>query len=106
MQSNFFRALFGSLLASPTLLIVFTLANARGLNLPQWLGLAAALLPLAYYHLVWLTPAAKAGLSQAAVDSVYYFGFLITVAALGVSALTIAISGAAVSMNTVIYQFG
>ncbi|WP_310387915.1 hypothetical protein [Roseateles sp.] len=76
------------------------------LNLSPWFTLAAGALPLVHYHLRYLGPLAKAGLSQAAIDSVYYFGFLITIVALGISAVSVAISGAAANVNTVVYQFG
>jgi hypothetical protein len=62
--------------------------------------------PLVYYHLFYLTPRARIGLSQTAIDSVYYFGFLVTIAALGISAVTIATSGGSTDINAVVFQFG
>lgn len=61
------------------------------------------IMPLVFYHFV-LRKLARQGISQSAIDSVYYFGFLITVAALAMSALVIATGGADSSM--VIRQFG
>ena len=62
--------------------------------------------PLVYYHLGYLAPRAKRGLSQTAIDSVYYFGFLITIAVLGVSAVSLAVSSGAVPMANIAFQFG
>ena len=47
------------------------------------------MLPLAAYHLLYLRRHAANGLSSAEVDSVYYFGFLITVATLATTAFDI-----------------
>jgi len=64
-----------------------------------------AMLPLIYYHVVFLwlkrrdTPA-----DGAAVDSVYYYGFLVTVAALAVSALDVAFDRA--QNDDVLFNFG
>jgi len=62
--------------------------------------------PLIYYHLGYLKPRAKKGLSQTAIDSVYYFGFLVTIAALAVSAVTLAMSGGNEPLNNIAFQFG
>lgn len=105
MQENYFKTLFKCALVSFGVLIVATVASAKGLHLPPWLAMGFALAPLAFYHRYLAKRAAK-GLSQAAIDSVYYFGFLVTVAALGISAISIAVGGAAESLSTVIYQFG
>ncbi len=75
-------------------------------HFPPWLGMTLAALPLFYYHIGYLRPRAAAGLSSAAIDSVYYFGFLITIGALSSSALTIAINGDATNIGDVVYQFG
>lgn len=60
-------------------------------HLPFFLGVAAVI-PLVVYHLAYLAPRAP-GLKPAEVDSVYYLGFLITVAALAAAALQIATAG-------------
>lgn len=63
-------------------------------------------LPLIYYHLLYLRPRARKGLSQTAIDSVYYFGFLITIAALGMSAVTLAWSSGTEPLANIAFQFG
>ncbi len=63
-------------------------------------------MPLIYYHVFYLKPRAKKGLSQTAIDSVYYFGFLVTIAALGVSAVSLAVSGGKVPLDNIAFQFG
>lgn len=62
--------------------------------------------PLLYYHWLVLTPAAKEGLSSTAIDSVYYFGFLITVLALAITALHIGFSAEQTNVTTVVVHFG
>lgn len=72
-----------------------------------WLAMAGGVVPMIYYHVGYLWPRAKkGGLSQAAIDSVYYYGFLVTIAALSLSALVIGRDGAAGQVTTVVYQFG
>ena len=53
-----------------------------------WLALTP-MLPLVAYHLLYLRRHASQGLRSAEVDSVYYFGFLITVATLATTAFEI-----------------
>ncbi len=70
--------------------------------------MVAAMLPLVYYHVWYLARRAKQGLLSSAIDSVYYFGFLLTIGALGVSAFVIA-SGAQAGIDVwkeVTLQFG
>lgn len=62
--------------------------------------------PLVYYHLKILVPATKHGLSPTGIDSVYYFGFLITVVALAISAIHIASNAEQTSIGTVVLHFG
>lgn len=101
MSNTYFKTLSVCMLISVSLLAATTF-----LHLPPWVALICGAAPLSYYHLGFLTPRAKSGLNQAAIDSVYYFGFLVTIAALGVSAVTVALNGAAANVNTVVYQFG
>jgi hypothetical protein len=101
MKKNYFRMMFRCILASFTVLILASI-----LKFPPILTMVAAIAPLLYYHFFFLAPQAKTGLSQTAIDSVYYFGFLITVAALGISAVSMANEGASASMSTIVYQFG
>lgn len=105
-DNNYFLVMLGCGCASVALLVVGVVAAQA-----QWLVMAGGVLPLAYYHLGYLAPRArKGGLSQSAIDSVYYYGFLVTVAALSISALTIANNTsdghAAANLSTVIFQFG
>jgi len=82
------------------------LVGATALDQQPWLATLGGVIPLVWYHLVYLASRARAGLSQSAIDSVYYFGFLVTIAALGVSAVSLAVHGNKVSMDTIAYQFG
>lgn len=101
-QRQFFPALRNAAVLSGGLLIACTFI----FHLPAWVASTAALLPLVWYHSMYLTPKANAGLSQAAIDSVYYLGFLVTIAALGVSAISISVAGAEESAESVAFQFG
>ena len=101
MSDNYFKTLFNCILLSFVLLIA-----TNAMHIGPWAALASGITPLVYYHWFYLSPRAKKGLSQSAIDSVYYFGFLVTLAALGISAVAIATSGAATNINTVVFQFG
>lgn len=89
-------------------MIISALALVAGLllPLPDLVPFAAALLPLVWYHLGFLRPQAERGLSQAAIDSVYYYGFLITVGALGATALDLSLNGMGDDFSAVAFQFG
>ena len=82
------------------------LVAATALKLPSVVAMIGGGAPLVYYHLFYLTPRAHKGLSQTAIDSVYYFGFLVTIAALGVSAVSLAVSGGKEPLTNVAFQFG
>jgi hypothetical protein len=82
------------------------LVAATALRLPTLVAMIGGGAPLVYYHLFYLTPRASKGLSQTAIDSVYYFGFLVTIAALGVSAVSLAVSGGKEPLTNVAFQFG
>lgn len=83
--------------------VVFLLGGAF-LRVDAILGMALALAPLGFYH---YSLARKAlGLTQLEIDSIYYYGFLVTVCALAVCAFLIATGGGATDVNVVIYQFG
>ncbi len=71
----------------------------------QWFGLAAGIIPLVFYHRFL---ASQKILSPAEVDSIYYFGFLVTVITLVATAISIAIdtSGKPPSMQWILLQFG
>lgn len=99
---SFFPALRAMALISFALLV-----GATALRQPPWVATLGGVGPLIWYHVRYLTPrAAREGLSQSAIDSVYYFGFLVTIAALGVSAVSLALGGGKESMETIAYQFG
>jgi hypothetical protein len=100
-ELNYSRVLTRCMIAS-------ALALCAGLLLPipHLVAFAAALAPLVYYHLGFLRPRASAGLSQPAIDSVYYYGFLITVGALGATALDLSLHGVGDDFTGVAFQFG
>jgi chromosome segregation ATPase len=104
MSNKYFPKMFGLMIASVAILVVTTYV----VHIHPIASGLLAVLPLAYYHLKYLLPKAKSeeGLAQVAIDSVYYFGFLITVAALSLSALAVGFSGAAASVGTILLQFG
>lgn len=66
---------------------------------------AFGFLPLVAYH-IKLFPAVRDGASQTAIDSVYYFGFIITISTLSVSVIAIATKGVSNDYMNVVYQFG
>jgi hypothetical protein len=71
-----------------------------------WVAMLFGCGPLVWYHRKVLLPKARDGLTQAEIDSVYYFGFLITVGALSISAITVGMNGALASVNAVVMHFG
>lgn len=82
------------------------LVGATAWNVPAWAAVGAAVVPLIIYHIVFLRRKAKEGLSQHAIDSVYYFGFLITIFALGLSAVALASRGVEGNLTQIAAQFG
>lgn len=74
--------------------------------LPPAVPFVLAMAPLVWYHLAYLRRFAGEGISQPAVDSVYYYGFLVTIGALGVTALELSIRGVSGDMTAVAFQFG
>lgn len=75
-------------------------------RIPPVIPFIFGLAPLFWYHLAYLRPRAKKdGLSQAAIDSVYYYGFLVTIAALGITAVQMSLRGNP-DFLTVAFQFG
>lgn len=69
----------------------------------QWFGFAAGIFPLMLYH--FLLSKEKV-LSPAEVDSIYYFGFLITVITLVTTAISIALDTKKPDMQWILLQFG
>ena len=106
-SEDYFRVLFSCIALALGLLIGMHIVQARSPGIfPPWFSVIAGVTPLIFYHLGYLAPRAKRGISQTAIDSVYYFGFLITVAALGISAVAIAQSAGAIDIKPIVYQFG
>lgn len=66
---------------------------------------ALPLIPLILYHLYLWRRSKTIGLSAADVDSVYYFGFLVTVVALAMTAIEISGGGGA-ALLSVLQKFG
>lgn len=77
------------------------LQHAEGII--QWISLAAGLFPLAAYHVILFR---KHILSPTEVDSIYYFGFLVTVITLVSTAISIGLSNKPVELRWVLLQFG
>jgi DNA repair ATPase RecN len=77
------------------------------INVNPFVTFVLALLPLVAYHLLFLLPRARAGeLTSIEIDSIYYYGFLLTIVALATSALTIVLRGVQNSLPIVGAQFG
>ena len=74
--------------------------------IPSLVSFSGALAPLIWYHLFYLRPKAGEGLGPAAIDSVYYYGFLVTVGALGATTLDLSINGFGGDFAVVAFQFG
>ena len=72
------------------------------------LSVLLSLVPLVYYHLGFLARHSNSGLKQSAVDSVYYYGFLLTLTALGISAVSLMSpsNDLNIEQNLIIPQFG
>lgn len=100
MNEQYFPKLI-KLLGVSTAIFILSLAPAA----PPYLSILG-IGPLIYYHLKILAPATREGLSATGIDSVYYFGFLITVVALAISAIHIAGSAEQTSISTVVFHFG
>ncbi len=90
-------------------MLLSALALALGVAFPAVPPMAAflgALVPLIWYHTMFLRPRATDGLPQPAIDSVYYYGFLITIGALGATALDLSLHGMGENFAPVAFQFG
>lgn len=110
---SYFRAASFAMAMSAIMLLASEYFLRHGLKdtarVELWVGLAQlvlAMLPMVWYHLVVLLPRARRGaLGQAAVDSVYYFGFLITVGALSLTAVSLA-DATTQKIGPVLMKFG
>jgi len=69
----------------------------------QYIGLVAGIIPLAIYNFFLFR---ESLLSPAEIDSIYYFGFLITVITLISTAISISSDARAPSMQWILFQFG
>jgi len=97
---------YGTVLLSCMLLSFALLAGMTAWNLDPLQTMVGTVTPLVFYHLFYLTPRAKSGLSQSAIDSVYYYGFIVTIFALGVSAISLSKSEQISGLKEVGFQFG
>lgn len=98
MHKSFFPLFIISLVG------VLVTSNAQhSSGVMQYSGLIAGISPLAVYHAILLR---KRLLSPTEVDSVYYFGFLVTVVTLVSTAISIGLSTSAVELRWVLLQFG
>lgn len=108
--SSHFNVLMVCMIISVVLLIVSKAAiDGFAGAIPQWVAAAVSLAPMVYYHIGYLAPRTKNGLSSAAIDSVYYYGFLLTIVALGISALSMVSATSDAPLEnpaSVISQFG
>ncbi len=73
-----------------------------GHNNWMWAGLCAGLAPIVLYHIILFS---KSNLSSTEVDSIYYFGFLVTVVTLVVTALSIGLEQGRLDINSVLVKF-
>jgi hypothetical protein len=105
MSESFFRALLRCFAASIVALVTSAALTHFGYTWPSIVLAFGAIVPLAYYHLSYLRPRIARGLTSAAVDSVYYYGFLVTVAALAISAIEVGMTGGQ-AVAPVLYKFG
>jgi hypothetical protein len=99
MSDQHFPMMLKLLVASTVILILVTLTG-----LSPFFSILG-IIPLVKYH-VQLSRESKKGLSSSAVDSVYYFGFLVTVVALACTAIHISWNAGATDTSAVVLQFG
>lgn len=97
---------YSTVLTRCMLISAIGLLAGVALPLPPYLPFALGIAPLIWYHLGFLKRHAGEGISQPAVDSVYYFGFLITIGALGATALRLGLYGVEGSFASIAMQFG
>ena len=91
MKQRYFRTLVPCAVVSLSLLIsaaVLTSLKPEFVG-RQWAFAVLAILPMLFYHFVLYRTAKRTSLDVPAIDSVYYYGFLLTVAALALSAVQV-----------------
>jgi chromosome segregation ATPase len=97
----------GWLMPRAILLSAVILVGLTALNVNPFVTFPAALAPMVAYHVFFLRPRARAGeLTSLEIDSIYYYGFLLTILALATSALTVVVRGVDKSLAVVGAQFG
>jgi chromosome segregation ATPase len=97
----------GWLMPRAILLSAVILVGLTALNVNPFVTFPAALAPMVAYHVFFLRPRARAGeLTSLEIDSIYYYGFLLTILALATSALTVVVRGADKCLAVVGAQFG
>jgi hypothetical protein len=101
-MKKYFRVL-GRCVALSGALLAISHFRADWPKLTVGLIVGSSLIPLIYYHR-WLTTHAD-DQSGAAIDSVYYFGFLLTVCALAFSAIDVSLRPH-VELPIILYNFG
>ncbi len=69
----------------------------------HWTGLIAGVIPLAVYHIILSRGSL---LNQAEIDSIYYFGFLVTVVTLVSTAISIGLADQLPKIQWILLQFG
>jgi methyl-accepting chemotaxis protein len=74
-----------------------------GRNDLQWLGVVFGFIPLIIYHYIL---SKKNLLSSAEIDSIYYFGFLVTVVTLVSTAISIGMAATLPEVKWILRQFG
>jgi hypothetical protein len=95
MHKSFFPLFFLSLAG-----VISTAIFAR--NNWMWGGLCAGLAPIVIYHIILRR---EKNVSATEVDSIYYFGFLVTVVTLVVTALSIGLEKGHLDINSVLVKF-
>jgi hypothetical protein len=98
MHKSFFPLFIVSLIG-----VLATSSAQHAAGLLQYSGLAAGITPLAIYHAILQK---KRLLSPTEVDSIYYFGFLVTILTLVSTAISIGVSEGAIELRWVLLQFG
>lgn len=106
---SYFRTLASLLILSLASEGLVFVATSQG-YFPNLLGpvvlVAVGILPLVWYHIKILRPLVSNGASDEAVDSVYYFGFLVTLGSLAFGALGTSLArGSDVDVKQVVGQF-
>lgn len=96
MHKSFFYLFFLSLAG------VLLTAKFGGNDIWRWIGLCAGLAPLCIYHFILYR---KKIVSATEVDSIYYFGFLVTVVTLVATALSIGLEKDPLKVSSVLVQF-